>query len=876
MKFSTTYRSRKHSFITLLIIIFFSFDVSSQGVPTGINEEFLNSLPDDVREDLLVQLGDSPPTEEVDFGLFSTLIDKDSTQKFIDQELLDLKSIVDPRDISIDDLEPFGKNFFSQYPSTFLPVTEPGLGLNYVLNTGDKLLVIITGALEVEAEVTVSRMGSINIPKVGKLQLTGLTLDQANALVADFVKTRYTGTSAYITLAAVADVQVILSGFVEVPGIYTLAGSNSILGAIRAAGGISTLGSYRSIELKRNGQTIQNLDLYKLLLDGDLNLDTALQAGDVVHVGPRNSVVRIYGGVKRPAKFEIIDESINDLIRYAGGSFFESTIDSISLARLKDRAYISKSLLANDFDTTAAESNDIIYVPFSGIAKDNFIDFQGAFVKQGKFAASSNLTSITSSENLTEDAYPLAFLIRDYNPSSKVTKLKLLEILDSDSLSSYDTVFALSKKDIKFINSNLVKNFFINPVLDEPYKNCNLFKGLANIANSSRFIAAKDIIESRATYQNVDEKNDKDILLEEIKKPLTNQVPQSIKLFTREKCEIDYHSILDQDPEILIYLIINSINVEGSSYDSGLLPSSSTATLEKYINYTNIYEDSSSPQKVFLTSPNQTTEIKFIDAPNVIVRPGYSLNFPNIDLVSANVVSISGAVQNPGDYYVSESTKLSQVIKMAGGYKDTAYPLGGSLIRESAMKIEKQYHQRLYDNLIQTLSTELTQGTSIPFDGLSLILTEFKSIEPVGRVIAEFNQRNLVRNPSADIILESKDRIHIPPRSNIVYVLGEVLSPGPQNYNSNYSFSDYIERAGGLTQFVDNGAIIQVLPNGESRRIKIGRFSKLFDESTILPGTVIYATKDISKLNNLKLASTLAPVVSSIAISLASLNSISD
>ena len=103
-----------------------------------------------------------------------------------------------------------------------------------------------------------------------------------------------------------------------------------------------------------------------------------------------------------------------------------------------------------------------------------------------------------------------------------------------------------------------------------------------------------------------------------------------------------------------------------------------------------------------------------------------------------------------------------------------------------------------------------------------------------------------------------------------------MLSPGPQNYNSNYTFSDYIERAGGLTQFVDNGAIIQVLPNGESRRINIGRFSKLFDESTILPGTVIYATKDISKLNNLKLASTLAPVVSSIAISLASLNSISD
>ncbi|MDC1140646.1 SLBB domain-containing protein [Gammaproteobacteria bacterium] len=876
MKFTTTHTNMQHLFVTLLIIVFFSLEISSQTAPPGLNEEFLNSLPADVREDLLKQLEDSPPTEEVDYGFFSSLIDKNSSKDFIDQELLDLRSIEDPRDISIDDLKPFGEDFFSQYPSTFLPVTEPGLGLSYILNSGDTLLVNISGALELETEITISRMGAINIPKVGKLQLTGLSLEQANTLISDFVRTRYSGSTAYLTLAEVADVQVILSGFVEVPGIYTLAGSNSMLGALRAAGGISNMGSYRHINLKRDGQVIQTLDLYKLLLDGDLNLNTALQAGDVLHVGPRNSVVRIYGGVKRPAKFEIIDESIEDLIRYAGGSFFESTIDSISLARQIDNSYSSKSVTSNNFINIALQSNDIIYVPFIDIAKDDFIDFQGAFVKQGKFAAGSDLTKIISAKNLAADAYPLAFLIRDYNPSSKATKLLLTESLDADSLSAYDTVFALSQKDIKFINSNLIKNFFTNPVLEGPYKNCKLFESLANATNSSRFIAAKDIINSRAAPQDTYDENEQDLLPEEVVTSLAKQAPQSIKLFTSEKCQIDYHSILDKDPEILIYLILNSINVEGPSYDSGLLPVSGTATLEKYITFTNIYENNSSPQKLFLTSPNQTIEIKFIDAPNVIVLPGYSINFPNIDLISANVVSVSGAVKNPGNYYVSESTKLSQIIEMAGGYKDTAYPLGGSLLRESAMKVEEQYHQRLYDNLIQTLSTELTQGTPIPFEGLSLILTEFKSIKPVGRVIAEFNPRNLAKNPSADIILESKDRIHIPPRSNIVYVLGEVLSPGPQNYDANYSFFDYIERAGGLTQFVDNSSIIQILPNGESRRIKMGRFSKLFDESVILPGTVIYATKDITKLNNLKLASTLAPVVSSIAISLASLNSISN
>ena len=876
MKFSKPYTSMRHIFLTLLIATFFSIELSSQVTQPGLNQDFLNSLPEDVREDLLKELGDSPPTEKVDFGPFSSMLDKNASKDFIEQELMDLRSNQDPRSITLDDLRPFGEEFFSQYPSTFLPVTEPGLGLSYVLNAGDKLSVIISGSLELETEIAISRMGSINIPKVGKLQVTGLTLDQANALVSDYVQTRHSGSRAYLTLTSIADVQVILSGFVEVPGIYTLAGSNSMLGALRAAGGISKMGSYRDIELKRDGKVIQTLDLYSLLLDGELNLEVSLQAGDVLHVGQRNSVVRIYGGVKRPAKFEIIDESIEDLIRYAGGPFSETTVDTIALARLIDSTYNSKTISSKNFTNTVAQSNDIIYVPFIDIPSDNFIDFRGAFVKQGKFAAGSDFKEIISPENLTADAYPLAFLFRDYNQSSKATKLQLVESLDANSLNENDAVFALSQSDIKFMNSNLVKDFFTNPVLVEPYKHCKLFKSLANITKSSRFIAAKDIINSRAIHKAVSQDSHLESMLEEGRKSLEGQGPVSTALFTQDRCEIDYPLILDEDPEILIYLILNSINVEGPSYDSGLLPVSDTATLEKYINFTNIFKNNTSPKKVFLTSLEQTIEIKFSDASNVIVRPRYSINFPNIDLNSANVVSISGAVQNPGNYYVSSSTKLSQVIEMAGGYKDTAYPLGGSLFRDSAMEVEKKYHQRLYDNLIQTLSTELTQGTPIPFEGLSLILSEFKSIKPVGRVIAEFNPRNLAKNPSSDIILESQDKIHIPPRSNIVYVLGEVLSPGPQNYNSDYSFFDYIERAGGLTQFVDNGSIIQILPNGESRRIKMGRFSKLFDESTILPGTVIYATKDISKLNNLKLASTLAPVVSSIAISLASLNSISN
>ena len=155
------------------------------------------------------------------------------------------------------------------------------------------------------------------------------------------------------------------------------------------------------------------------------------------------------------------------------------------------------------------------------------------------------------------------------------------------------------------------------------------------------------------------------------------------------------------------------------------------------------------------------------------------------------------------------------------------------------------------------------------------MLNEFKSIEPSGRVITEFNETLLAKDVSSDLILEPGDNIVIPKRANVIYVFGEVLRPGPQSYNSKFSVLDFIKQAGGFTSSVDKSAVIVVYPNGRSKLIKFGIFSSISGNDQILPGSVIYATRDFKKLNNLKLATTLAPIVSSIAISLASLNSIS-
>jgi hypothetical protein len=87
--------------------------------------------------------------------------------------------------------------------------------------------------------------------------------------------------------------------------------------------------------------------------------------------------------------------------------------------------------------------------------------------------------------------------------------------------------------------------------------------------------------------------------------------------------------------------------------------------------------------------------------------------------------------------------------------------------------------------------------------------------------------------------------------------------------------SDYVEQAGGFSKFSDKSLLI-IDPNGTANEIKPMFLGKYISDHEIYPGTVILATREVGKVRGLNYATTVAPVISSLAISLASLNSIVD
>lgn len=255
----------------------------------------------------------------------------------------------------------------------------------------------------------------------------------------------------------------------------------------------------------------------------------------------------------------------------------------------------------------------------------------------------------------------------------------------------------------------------------------------------------------------------------------------------------------------------------------------------------------------------------------------------NLDSVYAEkenigVITISGNVKYPGMYSISSSDKLLDLIERSGGYTESAYPFGASLYRKSNRELEALFIEKAYRNLISFIAsnpTTLTQGGG--GDGLGYVLSEIKTHTPVGRVIAEFDIINLKENSENNIYLNDEDTIHIPSYDSNVYIFGEVGNPGSVLFSENSNINEYINKSGGFTRFSSKDSIFIVSPNGETRKVYANGFKQYISQDyDVYPGSVIYVPRHIGKVDGINFYATVAPIFSSLALSIASLNSINN
>lgn len=453
--------------LTILFYIFLTIPLISQ----ELNEDFLASLPDDIKKDL----EDKNEKNKLDSNetykpyLYSSKLRQAeeliSLKERLEADLLELERRLrfDENISSKKDLELFGSNFFNTFQTSFMPINEPNPSEDYTLDKGDVLNIQVIGQENYIENFIINGNGSISVPDLGRINIAGLTLSQANSLISSKVNEAYIGSETFITLDQIRDVNVLVTGNSKNPGIYTLTGNSNILHAVSAAGGINEFGSYREINLLRDNKVIETLDVYDLLIDGKYNLKKRLRSGDVIFIEARNSVVTIDGAIKRPARYEILNgQTLEDIIRFANGIKRTADRNNISLERILDGKLKTIPLVnETQLNTIKAVDGDLIYIREHPYRKATVT---GAVLKPGTYTMAAGETLddlINKAGGYTKDAYIFGSIYE--NQGAKQINIKSAEILYQEFL---DNILAVSQQ-------NISQNFDLTPIvkLTEEIKN---------------------------------------------------------------------------------------------------------------------------------------------------------------------------------------------------------------------------------------------------------------------------------------------------------------------------------------------------------------------------------------------------------------------
>jgi len=215
-----------------------------------------------------------------------------------------------------------------------LPVV-PG---DYIVRAGDEIQLTIWGSVDADVRLTVDRGGNVSVPRIGAIHVAGLR----NADLSDAIRRRTAQTFRNFELTAsigqVRAIRVFVAGYARQPGSITLNGLSTVLHAIMRAGGPSSAGSFRDIHLRRGGHEVAAFDLYNLLLKGDHATDQIVQPDDVIFIGPVGPQVAVLGSVNQQAVYELkAGETLNDVLRMAGGFSAVADRNRVAIERLADR-----------------------------------------------------------------------------------------------------------------------------------------------------------------------------------------------------------------------------------------------------------------------------------------------------------------------------------------------------------------------------------------------------------------------------------------------------------------------------------------------------------------------------------------------------------
>jgi polysaccharide biosynthesis/export protein len=237
----------------------------------------------------------------------------------------------------------------------------------YLLGAGDRLRIDVFNIPQYSGEYLILTDGTINLQVIGKIFIAGLTLSQAEALIAAQYEPYLQRPLITLNLITPRPLQIAVSGEVKRPGAYTISAQDGsqfpqLTQALQLAGGITQAADIGRVQLVRaaTGESFI-LDLWALTENGNLTQDPVLLDGDSIFIPTATRIdsertrqlaltsfspvtgepvrVVVVGEVQRPGSYTIPIQDGNPFprltqaLQIAGGTKQAADIGQIQLIR---------------------------------------------------------------------------------------------------------------------------------------------------------------------------------------------------------------------------------------------------------------------------------------------------------------------------------------------------------------------------------------------------------------------------------------------------------------------------------------------------------------------------------------------------------------
>ena len=347
----------------------------------------------------------------------------------------------------------FGRDIFNRKDLSFEPNMNIATPQNYRLGPGDAVNIDIYGASQKSEQTTVSPDGDVVIEGFGPVQVSGLTVAEANARLRSTLGSRYSSSRVRLTVGQTRTIMVNVMGEVKRPGTYTLSAFASVFHALYMAGGINDLGTLRNIKVYRQNKLVTVVDIYDYILNGKLTGNVRLADNDVVVVGAYDCLVNLTGKVKRPMYYEMKrSESVGTLLKYAGGFAGDAYTKAVRVVRKTGREYSVFNVDEFDFNTFHLADEDSVSVDSILPRFSNMVEVKGAVFRPGMYQVGGSINSVRTliehAEGITEEAFTARAVMHRMRPD------RTLEVIPVDIegiMSGKVADIPLQKNDVLFV-----------------------------------------------------------------------------------------------------------------------------------------------------------------------------------------------------------------------------------------------------------------------------------------------------------------------------------------------------------------------------------------------------------------------------------------